>query len=154
MSFFLLIVYSILPKVSLKKPSLHEYELSSANYMPFTNPVICQKGFVTLYELSSPNNMPCVCHILYHILYLCYLNMSSFLLIACNLLAPFSIKKLCYNISCSSLTPFTAKKALLSHMSSFLLIACPLLAQVSITNPFLPYELFSASCMPFTDLVL
>ena len=121
--------------------------------MPFTNPVICQNSFVTPYELSSLNNMPCVCHILYHILYLCYLNMSSILLIACNLLAPFSLKKLCYNISCSSLTPFTAKKALLSHMSSFLLIACPLLDQVFIKTPLLhECELFSAKDMPFTEL--
>ena len=133
MSSFLLIVYPILPNVSLKKSSLHEYQLLSASYMPFTNPIICQKGFVTPYELFFPNNMPCVCHTLYHILYLCYLNMSSFLQLH-TIYWPHSLSK-----------NFVTTYELLP--ANFMLVTDPIRCQKDFV---IPYELFSANCMPFT----
>ena len=93
-----------------------EYEHFSANYMPFTDRIPCQKAFVTPCEFFSANCMP--------------------------LLAEFSIEKALLPHMISVFTnymPFLAsffiKKALLSHMSSFLLNKCPSLVQVSVRKP-------------------
>ena len=48
----------LLGEFSITEPLLPEYGLIPANYMPFTDPIPCQKGFVTPCEFFYANYMP------------------------------------------------------------------------------------------------
>ena len=133
--------------------------------MPFIT--LCQSGFVTRCEFFYANDMPCTVPIPYQKTllpnrssfllngYLYWPNSlskkhlpSKFDLFSANYIlftspilyqkssvAPYELFLL---ITCSSLTPFTAIKALLPHKSYIMLITCDVLA---------PFSIKKANCM-------
>ena len=116
-----------------------------------TDPIHCQKGFVTPYKLFYANYKRCIGSILHQKSFvthwsssllivwlycpnsllksLCHTNLSSFLLIACLYWPNSSSKNPCYQnlslfllITCPLLAAFSVEKALLSNTCPCLLI--------------------------------
>ena len=66
MSSFLILTWALLSPFSIKKRLLLYYELFPASsFLPFTNPIPCQKGLVTPHEFLYASYMPFIYPILY-----------------------------------------------------------------------------------------